>query len=71
MDIRLIIRLHEFFLMGKTGTPKELGLKLCVSERTVFNYISYMRTELNAPIIFNIQKGSYCYSRECDLSFNG
>lgn len=63
--------MHEFILMSRTGTPIELALKLSVSERTVYNYISYMKTELNAPIVFDIQKGNYCYHKKCNLNFGG
>ena len=55
----------------RTGTPKELASKLGVSERTVYNYISYMKNEMNAPIRFDNQKGTYCYKRVCELSFEG
>jgi transcriptional antiterminator len=71
MDINIVIRLHEFFLMERTGTPKELALKMGFSERTVYNYISYMKTEMNAPIVFDVQKVSYCYCKMCELNFKG
>jgi hypothetical protein len=57
--------------MGTTGSPKELALKLSISELTVYNYISYMKTELNAPIIYNHQKGNYLYNRTCLFVFKG
>ena len=71
MDIRIIKKLHEHILTERTGSPKELAEKLKVSERTVYSYISYMRMEMNAPIIFDNQKGNYFYERECELSFEG
>lgn len=71
MDIRIIIRIHELITAKQTGTPKELAEKLELSERTVYNYVAYMREELNAPIIYNAALANYCYEEECQLSFNG
>ncbi len=71
MDIRIIKRLHEFLLTEQSGTPDELADKLGISVRTVYNYISYMKTEMNAPIIFDNQKGNYLYNRACLLVFKG
>lgn len=71
MDIRVIKKLHELIMKEQTGSPKELSCKLRVSERTIYNYISYMKVEMTAPIIYNNQKGSYKYERECLLVFKG
>lgn len=71
MDIRIIKRLHELLMTERTGTPKELASKLGVSERSVYNYISYMKNEMNAPISYDNRKGNYCYKRVCELSFEG
>lgn len=71
MDIRVIKKLHELIKTERTGSPKELCIKLGISERTVYNYISFMKSELNAPIIFSGQKSSYCYEGSCELRFNG
>jgi transcriptional antiterminator len=56
MDIRIIILLHKLLLAERTGGPKELALKLALSERSIYNYIGFMKTELNAPIIYQVQK---------------
>lgn len=71
MDIRIIQRLHEFLLTEQSGTPNELAEKLGISVRTVYNYISYMKTEMNAPITYDSQKGNYLYDRSCAFIFNG
>lgn len=71
MDIRIIIRIHELITARQTGTPKELAEKLELSERTVYNYIAYMREELKAPIVYNTALANYCYEEECQLSFKG
>ncbi len=71
LDIRIIIRIHELIKAELTGSPKDLSVKLDISERTVYNYLEYMKIELNAPIVYNSQKRNYCYERECKLCFNG
>ena len=71
MDIRIIKRLHDFVMTERTGTPKELALKLGLSERSVYNYISFMKNEMNAPITYDNQKGNYFYTRVCELNFEG
>jgi transcriptional antiterminator len=71
MDIRIIKRLHYLLVTERSGTPKELAAKLEISERSVYNYISYMKTDLNAPITYDNQKGNYRYERVCELSFEG
>jgi transcriptional antiterminator len=71
MDLRIIIRLHEYLVAEQSGTPKVLASKLGISERTVYNYISYMKKEMNAPIIFDNHKGNYINNRVCLLVFNG
>ena len=71
MDIRVIKKLHELIKTERTGSPKELCIKLGISERTVYNYISFMRNELNAPIKYSGQKASYFYVRSCELRFDG
>lgn len=71
MDIRIIIRIHELTKTSQTGTPKELAKKIEVSERTVYNYIAFMRDELKAPIIYNVVSSNYCYDGVCKLNFEG
>ena len=45
-----------------TGSPRDLASKLSLSERTVYNYIAFMREELKASIVYNYQKESYVYT---------
>ena len=60
---------HSKILTDSTGSPKKLALKLNVSERTIYNYINYMRQELKAPIIYNRIKGTYQYETNCNINF--
>ncbi len=71
LDIRIIIRLHDFIQLEKTGSPKSLGFKLGISTRTLYEYIAFMKQELNAPIVYERQKQSYKYNAKCQLCFDG
>ena len=71
MNIKNIIRIHELITTNQTGSPKELAFKIGVSERMLYHYIAYMREELKAPIVYDIQKTSYYYDGECGLNFRG
>ena len=69
MDIRIIKKIHSKILTESTGNPKKLAIKLNVSERTIYNYIHFMREELKAPIIYNGIKGTYQYNTNCNINF--
>jgi len=71
MDVRIIKKLHDYIITERTGSPKELANKLGISERTVYSYISFMKVEMKAPIVFDNQKRNYLYERQCELSFEG
>jgi len=71
MDIRIIIKLHHLISSERTGSPVDCACKLGVSERTIYNYISYMKTDLMAPINYDNNKTSYCYTSKCNLEFKG
>jgi hypothetical protein len=53
-----------------TGSPKQLASKLAITERSVYNYIAFMKRELKAPIVYNYQRLSYVYYDEWDFKFN-
>lgn len=57
--------------MEQTGAPIDLGVKLGISVRTLYEYIAFMKKELNAPIVYAKHKQSYKYDLECKLNFNG
>lgn len=58
-------------MIERTGPPFECASKLGVSERTVYNYIFYMKNDMRAPIVYDKSKESYCYSNGCNLNFKG
>lgn len=49
-----------------TGSPKELAIKLEISERQVFRYIENLQ-ELGGKIEFDKLLNSYVYSTEIEL----
>lgn len=49
-----------------TGSPKELAIKLEISERQVFRYIENLQ-ELGGKIKFDKLLNSYVYSSEIEL----
>ena len=68
MNIMIIIRLHELIETKNTGTPRDLAQKLNLSERMVYNYISFMKEELTASFIYDADKTTYCYINDCNLT---
>lgn len=69
MNMIKIIRLHELIKSNQTGIPKELAYKLSISVRSLYLYISFMKKELNAPIVFDSIKSTYYYKKECNFCF--
>lgn len=69
MNIRVVIRIHEMISLQNTGKPGNLAELLNVSERTVYNYIAFMKEELNAPINYCPVKESYYYTEKPGLRF--
>lgn len=70
MDIRIIIRIDNLIMKEMTGSPKQLASKLAITERSVYNYLAFMKRELNAPITYNYQRLSYVYHDDWEFKFN-
>ena len=45
MNINKIITINELIRKQRTGKPKLLASRIGVSERTVYHYISFLKTE--------------------------
>ena len=69
MKIELIIRLHYLINSQNTGSPKDLAKRLSLSERSVYNYIGFMRRDLRAPIKYDANKNTYYYYEEARFCF--
>jgi len=71
MDIRVIIKIHDKISRKGTGQPEDLAKELGISIRTLYNYIQFMRQDLNAPIIYDKFKKTYQYESTCTFCFEG
>ncbi len=60
---KLLIELIE---KRKTGSPKELALKLGIKERMVYNVIDDLRLTLEIGICFSTEENSYIFSDKSD-----
>uniref|UniRef100_UPI0040485234 HTH domain-containing protein n=1 Tax=Roseivirga sp. TaxID=1964215 RepID=UPI0040485234 len=58
-QIERIQRIHELIKKRATGTPKELALKLNLSERQIYNLLELMKA-LGAPITYSSKLYTYC-----------
>lgn len=66
--ISLIKRMDKMIRTRSTGTPEDFAARLCLSERSLYNYISLMKG-LGAPIIYSRSCGSYIYTIEGEFKF--
>jgi transcriptional antiterminator len=69
LDIRIIIKIDNLIINEITGSPKQLASKLSITERTVYNYISFMKKVLNAPIVYDYYRMSYVYNKDGEFKF--
>ena len=58
-------------MTGSAENSNFISQRLGISVRTVFNYVTFMKNELNAPITYDSQNKKYRYERECELNFKG
>lgn len=68
MDIGKIKRLDKLIRL-KVGNANDLASKLEITERSIYKYIKYMRTELEAPIAYDSTNKTYLYSENGKLDF--
>jgi predicted DNA-binding transcriptional regulator YafY len=61
---RLILSMDSMIRSKMPGTAEELATKLGVSRSTFFRLIEYMREELFAPIVFDVNRNRYLYEEE-------
>lgn len=60
---KLLIELIE---KKKTGSPKELALKLGIKERMVYNVLDDLRLYLEINISYSTEENSYFFSDKND-----
>ena len=64
VKIKYFIHLVE---KERTGSAKDAAEKLGISDRTIFNYVNVLKTQLNAPIFYNREKKSFVFNEEGEL----
>jgi len=69
MDIKKIIVIHELIRKQRTGKPSTLASRIGVSERTIYHYISFIKSELKAPVKWDALKETYVYESNGKLNF--
>lgn len=60
---------HKLIQQENTGTPKELSIKLHISERQVYNILDQLK-EMDAPLLFSRKSNTYYYCYDFDLLVN-
>ena len=59
-----IQRLVDLIRRKATGKPTALAQRLNISKSTLYALIKFLRDEYNAPIYYDTDRESYCFSRE-------
>ncbi len=62
MNIEIVQTLLIIIKEENSGTPANLASKLNISERMIYKYIDFLKTEFNAPIKYCRKKKSYKFS---------
>jgi transcriptional antiterminator len=65
--ISKIQKLIEDIHAGNTGNPKEISIKLGVSERMVYKYIELIKIEFKAPVKYNRILQTYYFESDGHL----
>jgi transcriptional antiterminator len=69
MDIRIIIKIDDLIVREASASPEIIAQKLNISERTVYNYIKFMKDDLEAPIVFSRINNTYKYNKPGRFQF--
>jgi len=67
MKIELIQKIMKDIEKEKTGNPAQFSNQLNISERMLYKYISLLRVEFGAPIIYCRKNKSYCFTEKGSL----
>ena len=68
-DLHRLESMDRLIRIKGTGTPQYFANKLGISERTLYEYLAYMK-ELGAPIEYCKQRQSYYYKEHGGFNFN-
>lgn len=61
IDLQKIIYIDHLIHIRHTGTPREFARKVGLSRSTLFEYIAYLRDELQVCIAYNRYEETYYY----------
>jgi len=64
MDLTKIERMDLLIRTQSTGRPNEFAEKMGISPRSLFNYLSFMKDQLSAPIKYSNEMQSYYYEEK-------
>lgn len=67
-QLERIKRINQLVKTKSTGNPAQLARRLELSERRIYQLISLIKT-LGAPIYFDREYNSYCYSENIEFTF--
>jgi hypothetical protein len=62
-SLKIISRMNRLISIQCTGKPAQFAFKLNISERSLFNYLAWMKSS-GAPIKYSKCKESYIYTME-------
>ena len=68
MNIERIKAMDLLIDKQRTGTPSQFAIKLRISERTIYKYITYMKTTLKAPVAYSKTRQNYYYTENGKLN---
>ncbi|APD06908.1 hypothetical protein UJ101_01389 [Flavobacteriaceae bacterium UJ101] len=66
--INLVERIDQLIRLKAIGTPEKLAERLDISKRQLHRIINSMK-ELDAPIVYNLSRGSYVYEEPVQFRF--
>ena len=67
--LKKVKRYDDLIRRKQTGSLSELAAKTGMSRRSALLCLSYMKTELNAPIKYNRNRRCYEYTEEGRIEF--
>ena len=65
--LRKIDRMNELIRRASTGPPAEFAEKMKISESTLYNYLNFLKYELNAPISYCRYRKTYYYDKKGNI----
>jgi hypothetical protein len=61
VDLVKLDKLDSLIRMQATGSPEQLAERLSMSRSSLFDFITFLREEMRAPIYYSKSKRSYLY----------